>query len=89
MKKVWVHKTDSFRKAKEFDDRYNLSLSPEERLSDVQFLREEYLKMNPAPQRGARVNPAPQGGARVKKGLRNESRKGLRRVLKVVKQKQS
>lgn len=77
MKKIWVNKTDSFQKAEEFDEKYNLSLSPEERLSDVQFLREEYLKMN----------PAPQGGARVKKGLRSESRKGLRRVLKVIKSK--
>ncbi len=76
MKKVWAHKTDSFQKAEEFDEKYNLSRSPEERLSDVQFLREEYLKMN----------PAPQGGARVKKGLRNESRNGLRRVLKIIKQ---
>lgn len=68
MKKIWVHKTDSFRKAEEFDEKYNLSLSPEERLSDVQFLREEYLKM--------------------KKGRRGESRKRLRRVFKIIKQKQ-
>lgn len=74
-KRVWVNKTDSFQKAEEFDEKYDLSRSPEERLSDVQFLREEYLKMS----------PAPQGGARVKKGPRNESRKGLRRVLKIIK----
>ncbi len=74
--KIWINKADSFQKAEEFDEKYNLSLSPEERLSDVQFLREEYLKMN----------PAPQGGARVKRGLRSESRKGLRRILKIIKQ---
>lgn len=67
MKKVWLNKTGSFQKAKEFDDQYNLSLSPEERLSAVQFLREEYFKIN--------------------KDLKNENRKGLRRVLKIVKQK--
>ena len=67
MKKVWLNKTGSFQKAEEFDDQYNLSLSPEERLSAVQFLREEYFKIN--------------------KDLKNENRKGLRRVLKIVKQK--
>ena len=66
MKKVWLNKTGSFQKAEEFDDQYNLSLSPEERLSAVQFLREEYFKIN--------------------KDLKNENRKGLRRVLKIIKQ---
>ncbi len=46
MKKVWLNKTNSFQKAEEFDDQYNLSLSPEERLSAVQLLREEYFKIN-------------------------------------------
>lgn len=45
MKKIWVNKIDSFQKAEEFDDRYNLSLSPEERLSTIQFLREAYFKL--------------------------------------------
>lgn len=66
MKKIWLNKADSFQKAEEFDDQYNLSLSPEERLSAVQLLREEYFKIN--------------------KALKNENRKGLRRVLKIVKQ---
>ena len=45
-KKIWVNKSNSFAEAQEFDDTYYLSLSPTERLETVQFLREEYLKMN-------------------------------------------
>lgn len=66
MKKIWLNKVDSFQKAEEFDDRYNLSLSAEERLSNVQILREEYFK--------------------ISKDLKNANRKGLRRVLKIIKQ---
>jgi hypothetical protein len=64
MKKIWIYKTDSFRKAEEFDTDYYLKMSKSKRLEIVQFLREMYQKI---------------------KGLRNnESRKGLRRVIKVI-----
>lgn len=66
MRKIWVNKADSFDLAKEYDDYYYLSMSPQERLETVQLLREIYFKIN--------------------KGLENESRKGLRRIIKVVKQ---
>lgn len=65
MKKIWIHKTSSFKKANEFEKKYYLFESPEERLSDLQFCREQYLKM---------------------KGITDEGRKGLRRVIKVIKQ---
>jgi hypothetical protein len=45
-KKIWINKSRSFEEALEFDDSYYLSLTPIERLETVQFLREEYLKMN-------------------------------------------
>jgi hypothetical protein len=45
MKKVWIHKTNSFKEAKEFEDKYYLLESPQERLSDMQFCREQYFKM--------------------------------------------
>ena len=45
MKKVWVNKVNSFKEAKDFEDRYYFSMTPEERLSNVQFCREEYLKI--------------------------------------------
>lgn len=63
MKKIWIHKTNSFKKAKEFEDRYYLLESPQERLSDMQFCREQYFKM---------------------KGMPNEGRKRLRRVVRVI-----
>lgn len=45
MKKIWQQKHTSFKEAKEFDDIYYMSESPEERLSDIQFCREQYFKM--------------------------------------------
>ncbi len=44
-KKVWFHKSYSFKEAQEFDDSYYLALSPAERLEMVQFLREEHWKL--------------------------------------------
>jgi hypothetical protein len=44
-KKIWVHKTNSFAEAQEFEDLYYLSLTPTKRLETVQFLREEYKKL--------------------------------------------
>lgn len=45
-KKIWGHKTNSFAEAQEFEDLYYLSLTPTKRLETVQFLREEYKKLN-------------------------------------------
>ncbi len=44
MKRVWVNKAGSFKEALDFDTAYYLSLSSEERVEGVQFLREEYFK---------------------------------------------
>jgi len=44
--KIWVKKSKSFAEAQEHDDSYYLSLSATERLETVQFLREEYRKLN-------------------------------------------
>lgn len=44
-KKIWFHKSSSFAEAQEFDDKYYLSMSNEERLEIVQFLRERYFKI--------------------------------------------
>jgi DNA polymerase III delta subunit len=67
MKKVWIHKADSFADAEEFERNYYSKMSPSERLETVQILREVYFKL--------------------KKGSKDESRKGLRRVLKIAEQK--
>jgi hypothetical protein len=63
MKKIWINKANSFKKAQEFDLNYYLKMKPEDRLSIIQFLREEYFRM------------------------KNEDRKRLRRVIKVIQQK--
>jgi len=42
---IWVNKSDSFDAANEFDDDYYLSMSREERLETLQFLREIYFKI--------------------------------------------
>ena len=44
--KIWVKKSNSFAGAQQYDDVYYLSLSSKERLETVQFLREEYKKLN-------------------------------------------
>ena len=64
MKKVWIHKANSFKEAERFDERYYSNMDGSERLDMVQFLREEHFKM-----RGQ---------------LKNASRKGLRRYIKIV-----
>jgi hypothetical protein len=66
MKKIWVHKTNSFKEAQEFDDQYYLRLTSAKRLEIVQYLRELYFKLN--------------------NRLYNESRKRLRRTIKIIKQ---
>lgn len=65
MKRIWVHKTKSFKKAKEFEEKYYLLESPQQRLSDLQFCRQQYFKI---------------------RGMTDEGRKGLRRVIRVAKQ---
>jgi hypothetical protein len=66
MKKIWIHKSDSFKKAQNFETRYYSELSSLERINTVQLLREQYFKL--------------------KGQLRDESRKGLRRSIKIVQQ---
>ncbi|MBC8473520.1 MAG: hypothetical protein H8D54_01765 [Candidatus Omnitrophica bacterium] len=65
MKKIWIHKSDSFEKAKDFEIKYYSDLSSSERIDMVQFLREQYFKL--------------------KGRLKDESREGLRRSIKIVK----
>ena len=62
---MWIRVAHSFRQAEEFERQYYRSMSPEERLSTVQFLRESL-------------------GQFSKKG-QHAYRKGLRRVIRVVK----
>ena len=64
VKKIWVHKANSFKKAKDFEVKYYSDLSSSERIDIVQFLREQYFKL--------------------KGRLKDESREGLRRSIKVV-----
>lgn len=45
MKRVWVKKSDSFKSAERFNIDYYLSMSAEERLETVQFLREIAFKI--------------------------------------------
>jgi len=44
-KKIWVYKANSFRSAQDFDLRYYRSLSPQERLETVEFLRQQVKKI--------------------------------------------
>ena len=46
-KKIWVNKASSFMEANKFDEEYYLYLSPEERLSILQYLREKFWDINP------------------------------------------
>ena len=62
MKRV-VKISKSFKEAEEWDLEQAMSMTPEERLDIVQYLRERYYK------------------------IRNEDRKGLQRVYKIIKRK--
>ena len=44
-KKFWIKKVRSFKEAEEFEDDYYRRKSSEERLSDIQFCREQYFLM--------------------------------------------
>jgi hypothetical protein len=58
-----VHIAKSFEEAKEWDFQQNISMTPEERLDILQWLREEYYI------------------------FKNENRKGLQRVYRIIKRK--
>jgi site-specific recombinase len=45
MKKIWIKKFDSFKRADEADEKYYLKMSSAERLDIMQFLRETYTKL--------------------------------------------
>jgi hypothetical protein len=45
MRKKWVHKTNSFKQAEDFENRLHMQASAQERLSDIQFCREQYFKL--------------------------------------------
>ena len=65
-KKIWANIVNSFSDAEKFDDEYYRSQTPLQRLDEMQFLREQYMKMN--------------------QEAEDAHRKGLRRVIKVIKQ---
>ena len=45
MRKIWINKANSFKKAEDFDNKYYFNLRASERLDIVQFLRESYFKI--------------------------------------------
>jgi len=45
MKKIWVHRLNSFKEKEKFDNNYYLNMDSIERLEIVQFLREGYFKI--------------------------------------------
>ncbi len=69
MKKIWINKAKNFKEAEDFDRKYYAQMTPEERLSIVQELREIYLKFPKRNQKGAN---------------KYASGKRLRRVIKVI-----
>jgi hypothetical protein len=64
--KTWVKKIGSFSEAQDQDLQYYLNMTSQERIETVQFLREQYFKINGS--------------------VPDESRKGLRRTIRVVQQ---
>ena len=52
-KHIWMHKAKSFEEAKQFDRDYYASMSPEDRLATVQFLRSQNHKLRKGRGRGA------------------------------------
>jgi len=56
MKKIWLHKTNSFKEAEEFDAAYYMKMSKAERISTMQLLRENYYKLKaPRNENGKRL----------------------------------
>jgi hypothetical protein len=64
--KIWVKKSRTFSEAQDQDLQYYMNMTPRERIETVQFLREQYFKINGS--------------------IPDESRKGLRRTVRVVQQ---
>jgi len=60
MRKVWIHRSNSFKEADNFDEKYYSNMTGIKRLEIVQFLREAYFKINPdfAIAKSARLVPA-------------------------------
>ncbi len=54
MKKIFINKASSFKKAEDFDNRYYFNLKASERLDIVQFLRESYFKIKGLPSNAGR-----------------------------------
>jgi U3 small nucleolar RNA-associated protein 14 len=55
MKKIWVNKADSFKKAEEFDQEYYQKMTPFERLDIMQYLREIYFKFKRKAKHNGRI----------------------------------
>ncbi len=45
MKKIWMHRANSFKEAADFESDYYMNMTGAERLNTMQFLRETYLKL--------------------------------------------
>ena len=45
MKKIWMHKSNSFKEAAKFDSAYYMKMSKAERIGTMQLLREIYWKL--------------------------------------------
>lgn len=45
MRKVWIHRSNSFKEADNFDEKYYSNMTGIKRLEIVQFLRETYFKI--------------------------------------------
>jgi len=46
MIKMWMNKASSFEEAETFDIKYYKNMSAAERIETIQFLREQYFKLN-------------------------------------------
>ena len=68
-KRIWVNVARNFKEAEEFDKKYYAEMTPEERLSIVQELREMYPKFSKRGRKGQ---------------LNHENRRRLQRVVKII-----
>lgn len=55
MKKIWIHRSNSFKEAAVFDSTYYRKMSKEERISTMQLLREIYRKLKGRDENGKRL----------------------------------
>lgn len=44
-RKIWIHKAKTFEEAKAFDQAYYARMTPEERIGEMQRLREKHCKL--------------------------------------------